>query len=302
MIMRLLSVFERSGHLLLEFLPYIVAGVLLTEILKYTPWMKLVRKSMSNSPVLSVVMASVLGTLSPLCTYGTIPIVIMLHRGGVSLAPLLTFLSASSLMNPQLFLTTWGGLGLEFAAFRLVWVLVFTLMLGAVIVYIEKAFSNTSKQAVHRKFKRTETTEKDIRSFSLKVFLRGAYGNLEFVGFYIVTGMVLSTLLDAFVPLSSILENTNRVEWLNVLAASVLGIPLYACGGATIPLVSTLLDNGMSAGAAMAFFIVGPGTRITPLLALGSFLSPKMLASYVIALLLFSIATGMLINTGLGFL
>ena len=49
----------------------------------------------------------------------------------------------------------------------------------------------------------------------------------------------------------------------------------------------------------MAFLIVGPGTRITPLLALGRFLSKKMLAYYVIALLLFSIVSGMLINAGL---
>jgi uncharacterized membrane protein YraQ (UPF0718 family) len=50
----------------------------------------------------------------------------------------------------------------------------------------------------------------------------------------------------------------------------------------------------------MAFLIVGPGTRIIPLLALGSFLSKKMLAYYVSALLLFSIVSGMLINAGLG--
>jgi uncharacterized membrane protein YraQ (UPF0718 family) len=70
-------------------------------------------------------------------------------------------------------------------------------------------------------------------------------------------------------------------------------------GGAVIPLVDTLLESGLSVGAAMAFLIVGPGTRVTPLLALGSFLSRRMLTYYVAALLVFSIAAGMLINAGL---
>jgi uncharacterized membrane protein YraQ (UPF0718 family) len=95
------------------------------------------------------------------------------------------------------------------------------------------------------------------------------------------------------------LQKTSGVEWLNIAAASFLEIPLYACGGAVIPLVDTLLNNGMSVGAALAFLIVGPGTRITPLLALGSFLSTRMLAYYVVSLLLFSVVTGMLINAGL---
>jgi hypothetical protein len=101
MFLTLLSVFEKSGYLLLELLPYILLGVLLAEVLKYTPWTRLVREAMGNTPVLSILISSLIGVVSPLCTYGTIPIVIQLYRGGVSLAPLLTFLSASSLMNSQ---------------------------------------------------------------------------------------------------------------------------------------------------------------------------------------------------------
>lgn len=299
MFLTLLSVFEKSGYLLLELLPYIVLGVLLAEILKYTPWTRLVREAMSNTPALSILFSSLFGMSSPLCTYGTIPIVIQLYRGGVSLAPLLTFLSASSLMNPQLFMITWGGLGVEFALFRLVCTLAFSLMLGAVVFFLEKRFLSTSEQAVNKRFTRTESTEKDIRSFKLTDFLRSSYSNLEFVGLYVVAGIVLSALLEAFVPVSSILSRINGAEWIDIVAMSVLGIPLYACGGAVIPLVDTLLNNGMSVGAAMAFLIVGPGTRITPLMALGSFLSKKMLAYYVSALLLFSIVSGMLINAGL---
>jgi uncharacterized membrane protein YraQ (UPF0718 family) len=115
----------------------------------------------------------------------------------------------------------------------------------------------------------------------------------------VVIGIVLSALLETYVPVANILNRTNGAAWIDILAMSVLGIPLYACGGAVIPLVDTLLESGLSVGAAMAFLIVGPGTRITPLLALGSFLSRRMLAYYVAALMVFAIASGLLINAGL---
>jgi uncharacterized membrane protein YraQ (UPF0718 family) len=108
-------------------------------------------------------------------------------------------------------------------------------------------------------------------------------------------------IIETFVPLSQIFEMTEGVGWINVIAASILGIPLYACGGATIPLISVLLENGVSFGAAMGFLIVGPGTRITPLLALGSFLSKRTLLYYCCSLLIFSIFFGLLINSFFGF-
>ncbi len=296
MLERLILAFERAGSLLLGLLPYVLLGVLLAEVLKYTPWTRLVRKVTSGSPIPSIAVSSILGITSPLCTYGTVPIVIELYRSGVPLAPLLTFLSASSLMNPQLFLVTWGGLGREFALLRLVFTLVFSLMLGGLVSLVERRRKGSGKAAVNARFTRTESTEKRVRAFTVRSFARSFLKNLEFVGAYIVVGVVLSALLETFIPLDAVLQRTEGLQWVNVVSLAVLGIPLYACGGGTIPLVSTLMSNGVSAGAALAFLIVGPGTRITPLLALGSFVSKRMLAAYVVVLLGFSILVGMAIN------
>lgn len=296
MIDTILFILLKSGDLLLEFLPYILAGILLAELLKYTPWTKYVQKAVNRSPKVSIIIASVIGIISPLCTYGTIPIVIDLYRNKVPIAPLLTFLSASSLMNPQLFILTWGGLGLEFSLLRIFGVVVFTLILGYVLVFLEKRYLKNTDETINKKFTRTHSTEKQWKDFNLKEFSVGFYKNLEFIGFYIIIGILLSVIVETFIPLSSIFEMTDGVGWVNVVAASLLGIPLYACGGATIPLISVLLENGVSFGAAMGFLIVGPGTRITPLLALGSFLSKRTLLYYGCSLLLFSIMFGLLIN------
>lgn len=296
MITDVLNILERSGVLLLDLLPYIVLGVVIAEILKYTPWTRFVTKAINRSPISSVVISASLGILSPLCTYGTIPIVINLYRSGVSLAPLLAFLSASSLMNPQLFLITWGGLGLEFAIIRIVNVLVFSLMLGYTLIWVEKNYKDFGVQKVHEKFKRDCSTEKDIKVFNIKGFLKGAYSQFEFVGYYIVLGVVISVALEYLLPVATLLNRGDGGEWINIIMAALVSIPVYVCGGGVIPMIDMLMDNGMSMGAAMAFLIVGPATRITALLALGSFVSKKMLGLYVVSLLVFSFVLGIVLN------
>ena len=45
-------------------------------------------------------------------------------------------------------------------------------------------------------------------------------------------------------------------------------MPLYVCGGGTIPLLIQWLADGMSMGSAAAFMVTGPATKITNLGAL----------------------------------
>ena len=48
----------------------------------------------------------------------------------------------------------------------------------------------------------------------------------------------------------------------NVPLAATLGLPFYINSEASLPLVRTLLDAGMSQGAALAFLIAGAGTSL----------------------------------------
>ena len=53
-----------------------------------------------------------------------------------------------------------------------------------------------------------------------------------------------------------------------LMMAATIGVPLYACGGGTIPLLQQWLWDGMSLGSAASFMITGPATKITTLGAL----------------------------------
>ncbi len=286
----------RSVELLLTFLPYVVIGVLLAEILKYTSWADVVQRAVRKSPALSVLFAALLGMASPLCTYGTVPIIIKLYKKGTPLAPLITFLGASSLINPQLFLVTWGGFGLTFSLARLFSVFLFSLLLGSLLtIFAGKGKALEAGNVNGRIECKSSGRERDIRNFLWKEYLLGVWSTFKFIGKYLVLGVLLSVFLEAIVPISLLFERATR-EWLNILFAALVSIPVYICGGGVIPLVEMLMKNGMSTGAAMAFLIVGPATRITALTALGSFLSKRMVGFYVAFLMVFSLVLGLLLN------
>ena len=107
-----LLVFLISGRTLIGLAPYLIAGIILGEIIRNLSWIYRLGDAGRYSGFVSIPLAASIGVLSPLFTYGTIPVIFVLLRKGFPLAPLVTFLIASSSLNPQLFFVTLGGIGL----------------------------------------------------------------------------------------------------------------------------------------------------------------------------------------------
>lgn len=81
-----------------------------------------------------------------------------------------------------------------------------------------------------------------------------------------------------------------------MLMAATIGVPLYACGGGTIPLLQAWLIDGMSMGSAAAFMITGPSTKITNLGALKMVLGMRNFIIYLIFVMVFAFSTGLIVN------
>ncbi len=276
-----------------QLFPYVVLGSLLGELLKYTSWTKLIYRYTGHSPIWGILTGTVLGILSPLCTYGTVPVLLVLYKGGVSLAPLISFLAASSMMNPQLFVMTVGGLGWEIAWLRLAAVFCFSLLTGVLTLPLPEAF------VVREVVAKDADTEAEIlargkKKFELRGYVKSVLKNLLFVGKMMLLGVFISVLVD-MLPLRLLFGEIDTGSPLGVLVAAMAGIPLYACGGGTIPMVASLLSQGMSRGSALAFLTVGPATRITSLSAIAAIFRKRFLALYVLVLVAFSVLLGILL-------
>ena len=109
-------------------------------------------------------------------------------------------------------------------------------------------------------------------------------------------GVVLSALFQRYVPADLVAGLFGENEGFGILMAATIGVPLYACGGGTIPLLQAWLIDGMSMGSAAAFMITGPATKITNLGAVKIVLGAKRFALYLAFTILFALVTGWVVN------
>jgi uncharacterized membrane protein YraQ (UPF0718 family) len=106
----------------------------------------------------------------------------------------------------------------------------------------------------------------------------------------------VAAAVAALIPADLIFRVLGGESSFTVLLAVLLGIPLYACGGGTIPVMVVLHDMGMSQGAILGFFISGPATKASTLAALVAALEKKAVILYLAVTLIGAFAFGIAYN------
>lgn len=239
--------------------------------------------------VFGIILASILGILSPLCMYGTIPIAASFSKKGMRDDWLAAFMMSSIMLNPQLFIYSLS-LGMDMALIRLIVSSICGIVAGLCIrvFYKEKGFFNFTKMQ--------EPSNHDTDPNILMRYLKNVWRNVKATGVYFLIGIALSALFMRYVPADWIANLFGEEQGFGVLLAATIGVPLYACGGGTIPLLIEWLNSGMSAGSATAFMITGPATKITNLGAVKIVLGMKNFIIYLLYVMVFSMIAGGIVN------
>lgn len=278
-----------------QIFPYWTLGMLLGSAVSVFAKEKIHRavRSLSEKKLgaFGVVPASILGIASPLCMYGTIPLAASFSRHGFSDDLLAAFMMSSILLNPQLIIYS-AALGGTALAIRIIFCFLCGIAAGLLVrVFYKKSFFNFSGFE--------EPKSKDADPNLLLRFLKNLGRNVKATGLYFLFGIALSALFQRYVPTETMTTLFGGNKALGVLMAATIGVPLYACGGGTIPLLMGWLADGMSMGSATAFMISGPATKITNLGAVKIVLGVKRFLLYLAFVMFFSLATGILVNIAL---
>lgn len=238
---------------------------------------------------LGIVAASALGIASPLCMYGTIPIAASFSRGGMKDDWLAAFMMSSILLNPQLIIYS-AALGGTVLAVRVVSCFLCGIAAGLLIrfFYKDRPFFNFTGF--------DEPKNRDTDPNIILRYLKNLWRNVRATWLYFLIGVLLSALFQRYVPAEAMTALFGGNEALGVLMAATIGVPLYACGGGTIPLLQQWLWDGMSVGSAASFMLTGPSTKITNLGALKIVLGIKHFLLYLAYVAVFSLITGMCVN------
>ncbi len=126
------------GRSFLHILPYLALSVPLAVIFKRAGVADKIRSGLSSNLYLAVLMATLVGAVSPFCSCGVIPIVTALLLGGVPLAPVMSFWLASPSIDPKIFILSVGSVGWELAVWRLTATFVISLGGGLAVLWLEK--------------------------------------------------------------------------------------------------------------------------------------------------------------------
>ncbi|MDE7195012.1 MAG: permease [Oscillospiraceae bacterium] len=276
-----------------QILPYFLLGILLGSIISVFIKDKIhgAFRALGNKKLgfLGIIAASILGIASPLCMYGTIPLAASFSKSGIRDDWLAAFMMSSILLNPQLIIysTALGGTAL---AIRVISCFLCGITSGALvrIFYKDKPFFNFSGF--------DEPKSRDTHPNLFIRLLKNIGRNFKATALWFLIGVALSALFQRYVPAEFISGLFGDNEGFGVLIAATIGVPFYACGGGTIPLLIQWLADGMSMGSAAAFMITGPATKITNLGALKIVLGIKRFLLYLAFVMLFSLVTGVLVN------
>ena len=202
---------------------------------------------------------------------------------------LASFMMASILLNPQLIIYS-AALGVTALIVRIVTCFLCGVCAGMLInvFYKDKEFFD---------FKGfSGRASRDTHPNLLIRYLLNFWRNVKATGLYFLLGILLSALFQRYVPQDVMVIIFGGNEAWGVLMAATIGVPLYACGGGTIPILQEWLWSGMSMGSAAAFMITGPATKITNLGALKIVLGIKRFVLYLVFVMAFAFLSGMAVN------
>ena len=268
--------------------PYWAIGLIAGSLINVYLSDKIVSKiSAFKNEKFSFVVLCLFGTLgiaSPLCMYGTVPLIASLGKKRVPEYLLATFMICSILLNPNLLIMSFA-LGANVAILRLCISLLGGLLAG-VLVYI---FYKKKRLFTFDAFEIGACKKK-------RVFWRDLLRALQITFPYFFVGILLTALYDLYFPkqLMNVMFAGNQA--LGSLFAMSLSIPLHACGGGAIPLLIAWLHGGMSIGNALTFMIAGSAMKFTNLGAVKIILGAKNFAIYVLYCLSLAMISGIAVN------
>ena len=247
------------------------------------------RMSGSRFGIMGVVPASLLGIASPLCMYGTIPLAASVSKSGMRDDWLAAFMMTSILLNPQLIIYS-AALGTTALAVRIISCFLCGIAAGILVrlFYKDKEFFDFSGF--------DEPKSRDIDPNVFFRLIKNIGRNIKATGPMFLLGIFLSALFQRYVPQELMVKFFGGNEAWGVLMAATIGVPLYACGGGTIPLIQQWLLDGMSLGSASAFMITGPATKITNLGVLKIVFGIKRFLLYIAFVMMFSFVAGIVVN------
>ncbi len=250
----------------------------------------------------TVVAASLIGAITPVCGVTVLPLMAGLLAAGVPLAPIMAFWLSSPITDPAMLATTAATLGLSFAIGKTFAAFGLGVFGGAVTSLFAKApwalnalrNNGLSRQLSAARCGNDQTFEPWVWRTQARrhSFSKQFWATARLISICLIPAFAAEYALNAALTPGMLAAYVGEDQWWAIPAAVFVGAPAYIDGYAALPLTRGLIDNGMSEGAAMAFLVSGGVVSIWGAMAIAPVLKLKPFLLYLLLAILGSLAAG----------
>jgi hypothetical protein len=240
------------------------------------------------------VLASLLGIITPFCSCSAVPLFLGFIEAGVPLGVTFSFLVASPMINEVALVLLLGMFGWKVAAIYIGSGLVIAIISGIVIGKLK--VENLIRELGHQQLKATKLGPNMTWKERLSYAANYTQGIIVKVWVYVVIGVGIGAWIHGYVPADFLAQYASADKWYAVPLATLIGIPLYSNAAGVIPLVSALVEKGVSTGTALSFMMAVTALSLPEFMILKRIMKTKLILIFAGVVGVGIILTGYLFN------
>ncbi|MEM8774002.1 MAG: permease [Pseudomonadota bacterium] len=285
--------------------PMIIPGVLLAAWMTASGAGERVASVFQGRIVQTIVAATVVGAFLPICGVTVLPLMAGLLAAGVPLAAVMAFWLASPITSPAMLSATAAVLGWEFAVGKTLAAIGLGLFGGAVtILFADREWARValrSNRIVGSLGVSCGGCGSVMGGFNPRIwrsperrtrFCKDAWSVARLILIVLIPAFAAEHLLNAWLEPTFIASYVGSDSAFAIPLAVLVGGPVYLDGYAAMPLTRSLLEHGMSPGAAMAFLVSGGVVSVWGAMAIFPVLRIKPFLLYLALAVSGSMASG----------
>ncbi|MCR8930042.1 permease [Priestia megaterium] len=273
--------------ILIEALPFILLGVIISGIIQIFVTDEMMAKAIPKNKFGAIVLASVIGALFPACECGIVPITRRLMAKGVPLYAAIPFMLTGPIINPVVLFATFVAFGNDWKIMieRGVVAFLVSLVVGLILAFQFKTPQVKNEIHVHAASKKMSEKIGDALKHTIDEFFS--------VGKFVIIGGLIAAAMQTYVKTSTLMALGHGVVSSNVVMMGLSYI-LSLCSSADAFIASSFRST-FNDSAVIAFLVFGPMFDIKNTLMMLSQFKTKFVFSLFIYVFILVLVLSLLI-------
>lgn len=242
------------------------------------------------------VMASALGIVTPFCSCSAIPLFLGFVEAGIPLGVTFSFLIAAPMINEVALVLLIGLFGWKVALIYVLTGLSIAIIAGFLLEKLK--LKRYVADWVYETQAKQSSEEEESITLNQRI-TAGGDAVRDIVGkiwIYILIGIAVGAGAHGFVPDAYLAGALGSQNWYSVPLAILVGIPLYSNAAGIIPIVSVLIEKGVTLGTALAFMMSVIGLSLPEIIILKKVLKWQLIGVFVGVVAVGIVIVGLIFN------